>query len=359
MASYYTSCRTLTLAILILAATCLYVSTTYFEQSLVLRRARTDFAWWLVFTEFSESPQEYVPYKKNISNRKKVFFYAHYDTIGHCFIIESRDTLTIQVSKHDFNLTNIEPSLYAPVDDMPFWQANLNLRNYEPTKVTDLVLRMLQWGATQQGRSIDQDKILQLRLAQETLKRVKQLRGEAQFFGEKAGDSDGAPSLYRIIQKDFDKQKVKIPTLDLDFLAVPGTWIIVILTVGLGIMLRNQVSYLRDDNIVELSEPWIIFDANSMISRAMSAAWLVALSCAPLIVFASLLYMNFSLAWMNGFVGNKLVYVASGLLICLIGALGCQQIWTAAHTLNRLRRAYWLRGTASHQDQEGLGEPVL
>jgi len=357
MGSYYNSCRTLTLALLIFAATCLYVSSTYFEQSLALKKARTDFAWWIVFTHFDDARQDYVAYKNNVAGRKKIFFYAHYETLGHCFIKENGNRLDVQVSNHDFKLNAIEPSFYAPVDDTPSWKVDLDLRRYEPTELTDLTLKLLQFAAGQQGGSIDQDKILQLRLGQEILKRAKQLRGGAQFFGEETKDSDDAPSLYRKIQKDFDKQTVKIPTLELNFFALEGAWILAIITAGVGIMLRNQVSYLSADSISETSEPWIVFDANSIISRAMALTWLVLLSCAPAVTSMTLFYMSFSSAWMNGFIENIFMYTALGLLILLISAISCQQIWTAAYVLNRVRREYWINRTT--YPGESLGDPTL
>ena len=342
MENYYSSARVLTVTLIVLAITCLYVSLTYFNQSLVLRKSRADFAWWFVFSQLEKDPQIYRDYEAKTAARKPIFLYAYFEPVGHCFAKEVADKLQVEISRQDFDLSKIESSFYAPITDMPTWQIALDLRAYEPTKVTDLTLALLEVASKEQGGTLTQDKLLPARLGQEELKRVKQLRGSAQFFGIDIKDGDEAPSLYRKIQKEFEKQKVKIPAIDLDFFALSGVWIIAVISAVVATLLNNQVTFIEAEKIADLHDPWIIFDARSVVARAMAYAWLLALVVSPVIITGTLLYMTFAAAWINGFVGSWYAYAASAAAIIALAILGCRESWSAAYGLNKSRRAYWI-----------------
>lgn len=86
--------------------------------------------------------------------------YAYFEPVGHCFAKEVGDKLDVEISRQDFDLSKIEPSFYAPITDMPTWQIALDLRAYEPTKVTDLTLALLEVASKEQGGILTQDKLV-------------------------------------------------------------------------------------------------------------------------------------------------------------------------------------------------------
>ena len=97
MENYYSSARVLTITLIVLAITCLYVSLTYFSQSLVLRKSRADFAWWFVFSQLEKDPQIYRDYEAKTAARKPIFLYAYFEPIGHCFAKEVGDKLDVEI----------------------------------------------------------------------------------------------------------------------------------------------------------------------------------------------------------------------------------------------------------------------
>ena len=145
-------------------------------------------------------------------------------------------------------------------------------------------------------------------------------------------------------QKEFEKQKVKIPAIDLDFFALSGVWIIAMISAIVATLLNNQVTFMDAEKIADLHDPWIIFDARSAVARAMSYAWLIALVVSPVIIIGTLLYMTFAAAWINGFVGSWYAYAASAAAIGALAILGCHESCSAAYSLNKSRRAYWIFG---------------
>ena len=233
---------------------------------------------------------------------------------------------------------------------MPFWTVDLNLKEYEPTKLTDLTFSLILQASKEQGGKLKKEDLIGEKIGLEQLKRFKQLRGTAQFFGIEIKDADDAPLLYRKIQKEFEKQKVKVPALDLDFLALSGMWIISVVTVILGISLKNQVSFIEPSEVEALRDPWIVFDADSKISRALSTSWLMALALSPVVVAGSLVYLNYSSAWIDGFAGGWFGYLASATGIALIAVIGCWEIWAAALLLWKMRANYWSTKTSHHRD---------
>ena len=107
-------------------------------------------------------------------------------------------------------------------------------------------------------------------------------------------------------------------------------------------LLNNQVTFIEAEKIADLHDPWIIFDARSVVARAMAYAWLLALVVSPVIITGTLLYMTFAAAWINGFVGSWYAYAASAAAIIALAILGCRESWSAAYGLNKSRRAYWI-----------------
>ena len=342
MENYYSSARVLTVTLIVLAITCLYVSLTYFNQSLVLRKSRADFAWWFVFSQLEKDPQIYRDYEAKTAARKPIFLYAYFEPVGHCFAKEVADKLQVEISRQDFDLSKIESSFYAPITDMPTWQIALDLRAYEPTKVTDLTLALLEVASKEQGGTLTQDKLLPARLGQEELKRVKQLRGSAPIFWNRhQGRRRSAVALpqdpERVreaeSQNPRDRSRFFCAQRGLDYrrdIAVVAT------------LLNNQVTFIEAEKIADLHDPWIIFDARSVVARAMAYAWLLALVVSPVIITGTLLYMTFAAAWINGFVGSWYAYAASAAAIIALAILGCRESWSAAYGLNKSRRAYWI-----------------
>jgi hypothetical protein len=341
MENYYSSARLLTVTLIVLAITCVYVGINYFEQSLVLRKSRLDFAWWFVFSQLEKNPQSYRDFKADTSGRKPIFLYAYYEPVGYCFAKEQSGKLLVQISRHDFDMSKIEPSFYAPIDDMPAWQIDLDLRNYEPTMITDLVLALIQQASKEQGGKLDQDALIPQRLGQEEIKRLKQLRGDAQFFNLEIKENSDGPTLYRGVQKEFQKQKVKIPALDLDFFALSAVWIMAILAAILGALLDNQVEFISAKSVLKLHDPWIVFDATRLLSRAVSTLWLLSLALCPICISATLIYMSYASAWIDGFVRYWPIYLATGVAIAIVSAVSFIEISHAALALKRIRDEYW------------------
>ena len=114
MANFYASARLLTVTLILLSATCLYVSGAYFQQSLALRKARIDLAWWIVFEQLGKSVQSYSDYVSAAPDRKKLFFYSYRMNLWGIALFESsgRDcgrrfqsmTLTLVPLNHPFTL---------------------------------------------------------------------------------------------------------------------------------------------------------------------------------------------------------------------------------------------------------------
>lgn len=351
MDKYYSSIRTLSVAIILLAISCTYISIDYFNQSLVLKKSRADFGWWFAFGELKKDLDGYRAFKADTPGRKPLFFYSYFSALGHCFIREQNGKLRVQISDHKFDLGKIEPSFYASVAEMPSWQVDLDLKHYEPTMVTDLILLLIEQASKEQGGQLTQDRLLPQKIDQEQLKRLKQLQGSVQFFGLEFKEDEGAPALYRRIQKEFEKQKVKIPALDLSFFALSGVWIMAVISAIFASMLNSQVGFIRADEIGSVRDPWIVFDAVSRTAQGVSLLWLLAFAASPLIIGGTLIYMNYASAWIDGFVASRWTYAASGIAIAFLTVLSCRESWLAAKGLKEARDLYW-RAREKNVDQQ-------
>jgi len=175
MEKYYTSSRLLSVTLIFLTVTCLYILASYTEQSNVLRKARIDFGWWFVFDQLQKDPKRYEGYMAGKPHSEKLFLYSYYESLGHCFAREVGSYLHVEISKNDFDLSSIEPSFYAPVRDMPFWTIDLNLRDYEPTELTDLTFKLILYASKQEGGTLKDADLVDERLGLEGLKRLKQV----------------------------------------------------------------------------------------------------------------------------------------------------------------------------------------
>jgi hypothetical protein len=265
MEKYYSSVRLITTTLLLLAITCIYISADYFGQSVVLQKARLDFGWWVAFQQFESKTQYYKDYFSEKMDRAKIDFSPYYEELGYCRVFEINSKIRVEVSNHSQILKNIEPSFYPAVAEMPFWVVDLDLIKYEPTMLTDLIFSLI----AAESKVLKKEDLIGEKIGLEKLKRLKQLKGYAQYFNIELKDGVDAPFIYRKIYEEFSKQKIKIPGLDLEFNAKSGLWIIAFIVTFFGASLKSQLFNIDAKKIGDFNEPWIIFDAMSASGRRM------------------------------------------------------------------------------------------
>lgn len=155
-------------------------------------------------------------------------------------------------------------------------------------------------------------------------------------------DSDRADpnSLFRSIEREILDRKVTIPGVEVAFRSDIMPWIISIFTLGLLLMIRNQLRQVTQSAGLAIDEPWIILDGESGLEKIVGGGWLLAIWIAPWIANGCLAPLFSGRVIADGAITTWTMDLA---IFSLMGILFVLSGWASLTVINLLIQLRWMR----------------
>lgn len=140
------------------------------------------------------------------------------------------------------------------------------------------------------------------------------------------------PALYRDVERALTTATVKVPVIDTEMPTQNALWVLSLLVILNCLVLQVTLDRLRDENVQEREEPWLLIDAKPGLPRVLSTTWLAITVVAP-IAAPSLVLMTVVMRERAGTISSTGA-VAMGVLLLLLTAGGA---WSSFRILTMLR----------------------
>jgi hypothetical protein len=140
------------------------------------------------------------------------------------------------------------------------------------------------------------------------------------------------PALYRDVERALTTATVKVPVIDTEMPTQNALWVLSLLVILNCLVLQVTLDRLRDENVQEREEQWLLIDAKPGLPRMLSTTWLAIMVVAP-IAAPSLVLMTVVMRARAGTI-SSVGAVAMGVLLLLLIAGG---VWSSFRILTMLR----------------------
>ncbi len=150
------------------------------------------------------------------------------------------------------------------------------------------------------------------------------------------------PVVYREVERTLTTSTVKVPVIDTEMPTQNALWVLSLLVLLNCLVLQVTMERLREENVQEREEPWLLIDAKPGLSRLLSTAWTAIMLTAPIATPAVVL-VSVVMRMRAGTTSSTTAFALGGLLLVLMAG----GVWSSARIFAILRGLFFQRFTAA------------
>lgn len=359
--------RTYSVVLLTLTVAMAALSATEFGRWLLLGQARAAMSQWIVADFITEDLEDW--WQRQQIERQKVtdtFTLSadlrtgrerYYSGFGSAIVRTDGSTWSVSV-RQPVQLATLPkdlpevPDVRAKIPDLLLWTrkidfSDLTKKILAPLSDTDAAIENGRLGLNQAFKEshpevteklpalLKNDMSVDnrwLSLGSEKDKATFQLQEIARSARVVVAKDSFPPAVYRDVERAITTSIVKVPVIDIEMPTQNALWVLSLLVFLNCLVLQVTLERLKDENVQEREELWLLMDAKPGLSRVLSTMWLTITLAAP-IAAPTVVLINVLVRTKAG-TTNSMGAVAMGIPLLLLIAGGA---WSSARILTMLR----------------------